>query len=121
MNSQWKLSLPVAAALLALAGCNDGQTDPEATATATESAMTATEAAPAPVKAKATGTITALDASAGTVTIDHAAIPEAQWPAMMMGFSADPALLTNVAVGDKVAFDVEITGTNGKVTTIAKQ
>jgi len=124
MNSLLKRSIPLAAALLALAGCNDTQTTPEADATATDSTMAGmgeTEAAPATVKAKSTGTITALDAAAGTVTLDHAAIPEAEWPAMSMGFSADPALLGDLKVGDRVAFDVEITGSSGKVTAITME
>ena len=124
MNNRFKRSLPIAAALLALAGCNDTQTEPAATATETEGAtatMGGTEAAATPINAKSTGTITALDKAAGTVTLDHAAIPEAKWPAMTMGFSADPELLGDLAVGDKVSFDVDITGSSGKVTAIAKQ
>lgn len=128
MNSLSKCSLPLVAVLLALAGCNDTPTTPEADATATDGAMAGmsdTQAAPTTVpttvKAKSTGTITAIDATAGTVTLDHAAIPEAKWPAMAMGFSADPALLGDLKVGDKVAFDVEIAGSSGKVTAITKE
>ena len=123
MTSLSKRSLPLAAALLALAACNDTQTAPEAEATTTDGAMASmgeTQAAPATVMAKSTGTITAIDATAGTVTLDHAAIPEAEWPAMAMGFSADPALLGDLKIGDTVAFDVEITGSSGKVTAITK-
>lgn len=42
--------------------------------------------------AKGAGTVTAIDATAGTVTIAHGPIPEANWPAMTMGFKAAPAL-----------------------------
>ena len=124
MNSLSKRSLPLAAALLALAACNDTRTAPEGEVTATDGAMASmgeTAAAPTTAKAKSTGTIPAIDATAGTVTLDHAAIPEAEWPAMAMGFSADPALLGDLKVGDKVAFDVEITGSSGKVTAITKE
>lgn len=124
MNSLFKRSIPLAAALLTLAGCNDTQTEPEADAASTDSAMAGmgeTEAAATPVMAKSTGTITAIDTAAAKVSIDHAAIPEVEWPAMTMGFAADPALLGDLQVGDKVAFDVEITGTSGKVTAITKQ
>ena len=58
---------------------------------------------------------------AGKVTLNHEAIPEAEWPAMTMGFNADPALLGDLEVGDRVAFDIEIAGSSGKVTAISKQ
>lgn len=126
MYSQLKRSTPFLAALLVLAGC-DSQTEPDATATPTGNATAAmgqmggTQAASAPVKAKSTGTITALDQPGGKVTLDHKPIPEAEWPAMTMGFDADPALLGDLKVGDRVAFDIEITGSSGKVTAISKQ
>ena len=71
--------------------------------------------------AKSTGTVTAIDKSAGKITLDHAPIPEVSWPAMTMAFNAKPDLLDKVAVGDKVAFDVTITGNAGEVTAITKQ
>lgn len=40
---------------------------------------------------------------------------------MTMGFGADPAILGDVEVGDKVAFDIEITGSRGRVTAITKE
>ena len=121
MNSLLKRSTPLAVALLVLAGCNNTQTEPAPEATSTGNAMASTEAAPATVKAKSTGTITAIDTAAARVTIDHAEIPEVKWPAMAMGFAADPALLGDLKVGDKVAFDLEITGTSGKITAITKE
>ena len=126
MHNQLKRSTPFIAALLVLAGC-DTQTQPDATATPTGNAMvptgqmSETQAASNPVKAKSTGTITALDKPGGKVTLDHEAIPEAEWPAMTMGFNADPALLGDLKVGDRVAFDVEIAGSSGKVTANSKQ
>ena len=118
-----KRSVPLFATLLVLAGCGDTTSDPEATETpaAETGEMAGMETATAAIKAKSTGTVTALDKAAGRVTLDHAAIPEAEWPAMTMGFAADPALLGDLEVGDTVAFDVEITGGNGKVTSITKQ
>jgi Cu/Ag efflux protein CusF len=71
--------------------------------------------------AKSTGTVTAIDKAAGKITLAHAAIPEVNWPAMTMAFGAKPEVLNGVAVGDKVAFDVTITGNAGEVTAIAKQ
>lgn len=71
--------------------------------------------------AKGTGTVTAVDATAGTVTIDHGPIPEANWPAMTMGFKAAPALAQGVKAGDKVAFDLKLENGAGEITAIQKQ
>ena len=69
---------------------------------------------------KGTGTVTAVDAGAGTVTIEHGAMPEIGWSAMTMAFEADPALLARVEEGDTVAFDLTVTGGRGEVTALAK-
>jgi Cu(I)/Ag(I) efflux system protein CusF len=69
---------------------------------------------------KGSGTVTAIDASAGKVTLDHGAIPAVGWPPMKMGFSAKPELLKGIVVGDKVDFDVTVTGSTGEVTAIKK-
>lgn len=69
--------------------------------------------------AKSTGTVTA--ATGDSVTIDHAAIPEANWPAMTMTFKAAPELAKSVKAGDKVAFDVKLEGGGGEVMAITKQ
>src|SRR3546814_11133437 len=58
--------------------------------------------------AKGNGTVTAIDKAAGTVTLDHGPIPEANWPAMTMAFKAKPGLLDSIKVGDKVAFDLAL-------------
>ena len=124
MYSQLKRSTPFLAALLALAGCGDSQSEPDATATPTDNATAAMgkmEPGATPVQARSSGTITALDQEAGKVTLNHEAIPEAEGPAMTMGFDADPALLGDLEVGDRVAFDVEIAGSSGKVTAISKE
>ncbi len=75
----------------------------------------------APIMAKAHGTVTAIDKTAGTITIDHGAIPEAKWPAMTMAFKAAPAITDAVKVGEKVDFDLALTGNEGEVTAIHKQ
>ena len=68
---------------------------------------------------KGTGTVVAIDTKVGTVTIQHEAIPAVGWPAMTMAFKANPpALLGTVKVGEKVAFDVKVTGMKGEVTAI---
>ena len=63
-----------------------------------------------------TGTITAIDAAAGTVTIDHGAIPDVNWPAMTMAFTAAPAVQQKAKVGDQVQFDVTVKGPAAEVT-----
>ena len=68
-----------------------------------------------------TGTVTAIDAKAGQVTLDHSAIPEAGWPAMTMSFGADPAILSAIGVGDKVAFDMTTANGTPKITAITHQ
>lgn len=65
--------------------------------------------------------MTAVDATAGTITIAHAPIPEANWPAMTMGLKAAPQVAQGVAAGDKVAFDLKLEGSAGEITAIAKQ
>ena len=124
MYSQLKRTAPIFATLLFLAACGDAQDEAQPEAAATESAMApmgGTEAPAATVNAKSTGTITAIDKEAGTITLDHAAIPEADWPAMTMPFAADAATIDDLRVGDKVSFEAEIAGNSGKVTAISKQ
>ena len=83
--------------------------------------MAMAPAAPAPIMAKGHGTVTAIDKAAGTITLDHGPIPEAKWPAMTMAFKAAPAITDAVKVGDKVAFDLTLTGNAGEVTAVSKQ
>lgn len=68
-----------------------------------------------------TGTVTAIDAKAGKVTLDHAAIAAANWPAMTMEFDAKPEVLQDIKVGDTVSFDVTIKNGANEVTAIAKR
>ncbi|MEG8222063.1 copper-binding protein [Sphingomonas sp. HH69] len=78
-------------------------------------------AATAPTKAKGHGTVMAIDNTAGTITLDHGPILEAKWPAMTMAFKAAPAIIDATKVGDKVDFDLTLTGSAGEVTAIHKQ
>lgn len=71
--------------------------------------------------ANGSGTVTAIDKSAGTITLDHGPIAEANWPAMTMAFKAKPELLDSVKVGDKVSFELALEDGAGKVTAIRKQ
>lgn len=61
--------------------------------------------------AKGEGEVTAIDKTAGTITIKHEEIPEAGWPAMTMAFKANPpTLLDQVKVGDQVRFNLKLDG-----------
>ncbi|ETI65145.1 copper-binding protein CusF [Sphingobium sp. C100] len=83
--------------------------------------MAMAPAANASIKAKGQGTITAIDKAAGTITLDHGPIPEAKWPAMTMAFKAAPAITDAAKIGDKVDFDLMLTGNAGEVTAMHKQ
>lgn len=111
-----------------LAGCGEkaatNATAPANTAESTSnmSGGMGNMAMPAASKSgKGTGTVTAIDKTAGKITLSHGPIPDVGWPAMTMTFTAKPELLNGVAVDDKVAFDVTVTGNAGEVTAITKQ
>ncbi len=121
------LSLTLAALLAttSLAACSRKTEAPAAPAApapapATSNAMAGMDMAPADKMAKGVGVVKAIDKAAGTITLDHQAIPEAGWPAMTMGFKIAPALLDGIAVGDKVAFDLKLHDGAGEVTAIHK-
>lgn len=46
--------------------------------------------------ASAEGTVRKIDDDAGTITIDHGPVPQVEWPAMTMGFTADSAQRASV-------------------------
>ena len=61
---------------------------------------------PASVGHKAQGTVDSVDAKAGTVSLNHGAIPSLKWPAMTMEFKvANPSLLKDLKPGVPVAFE----------------
>ena len=66
----------------------------------------------------AVGVVKAVDAKAGTVTIEHGPIPAVGWPAMTMAFKATPAVLHAANVGGRVDFAVRVQGANAEVTSI---
>ena len=123
------LILTVAAMGTVLAGC--GEKTPAPAVNAEQAAPTAAPGADgmAPgmdmagaMMAKGTGTVTAIDKTAGTITLDHGPIAAAKWPAMEMEFKATPAsLLDTVKVGDKVSFELKMTGGSGEITAIQAQ
>jgi Cu(I)/Ag(I) efflux system protein CusF len=68
------------------------------------------------------GKITAIDAKAGTVTIDHQPIPAIGWDAMSMGFTAsDPMALKDLKVGDAVSFELKSAAETTTIVKIEKQ
>jgi Cu/Ag efflux protein CusF len=79
------------------------------------------EMPPTTKMAKGTGKVTAVDKSAGTITLDHGPIGEANWPAMTMAFQAAPALIDSVKVGDQVNFELKLDGSAGELTAISKE
>lgn len=106
--------------LAGLAGCG-GAENKAMPADKAEATPMADMAAAKVKHAKGTGTVTAIDSAKGEVTLDHGAIAELEWPPMQMGFAADPELLADIKVGDKVAFEIDWNGNAGTVTQIAKQ
>ena len=123
------LTLAVLLATTGLAACGRKTEAPAAPAAPARAAsapaasndMAGMDMVPADKMAKGVGVVTAIDKTAGTITLDHEAIPEAGWPAMTMGFKIAPALLDGIAVGDKVAFDLKLHDGAGEVTAIAKR
>ena len=116
-------ALRIAAIVMAVALSACGQETPtdEPPAEATTGTTLDNMAMPAEAKmAKGTGVVTAVDAAGGSITLEHQAMPEVEWPAMTMTFSAKPQILEGVKVGDKVSFDASIQGNAGEVTAISR-
>lgn len=114
----------IAALSVALSGCDKKAEAPKADApkmAATADAMSNMAMPEGTKVGKGTGTVTAVDAATGKITLDHEAIAAVGWPAMKMGVSAKPDLLKGIAVGDKVDFDLTVTGSAGEVTAIKKK
>jgi len=119
--------ITLATAAVVLAACGQ-QADPAAVETAPAMAPAAADAPPPATSAGATaktgsgaGVITAVDAAAGTVTINHGAIGEVGWPAMTMNFKASPAVVQQAGVGDHVQFDLTVQGNAAEVTAMRPQ
>jgi Cu/Ag efflux protein CusF len=121
--------LTVTALAAVLAGCGEKTPPPAVNAeqAATAAAPDAGGMAPGmdmagAMMAKGTGTVTAIDKTAGAITLDHGPIDAVKWPAMTMEFKATPAsLLDTVKVGDKVSFELKMADGTGEVTAIAVQ
>lgn len=120
-----KNTLLISAALaIGLAACGQPQTDKVEEQTGAAAGPAQTDTAEMPMAAdtartgKGTGTITAVDPAAGKITIDHAPIPDVEWPAMTMAFTATPAVVETARVGDQVDFDLTVRGNASEVTAI---
>lgn len=71
-----------------------------------------------PAEAQAVGVVKAIDARAGTITLQHEAIPAIGWPAMTMPFHVSPEVLKQAKVGQKVQFILHPDGMNSVVTAL---
>lgn len=86
------------------AACSPPATQDSATGEMAGMDMTATAAGPI----EGSGTVTAVDAAAGTVTLNHGPIAAVEWPAMTMQFTAEePSILQGIEVGDSVTFQLK--------------
>jgi Cu/Ag efflux protein CusF len=69
--------------------------------------------------ASGTGTVTALNAAAKKITLDHTPIAAINWPAMKMEFpTASSVDLSKVKVGDKVQFTLTGSGNDYTVQSV---
>jgi len=98
----------VTSALLAMLG----SVAPAALAQADHGAHHGATSAPAQAEAKlAEGTVKKIDKSAGKLTITHGPLETLGMPAMTMVFrAADPGMLDQVKVGDRIRFAAESVG-----------
>lgn len=109
------------ATLLSGAACSP-PAQPGAEETATDMSAMENTAPAAAGAIESTGVVTAIDAAAGTISLDHQAIPAVSWPAMTMQFTAeDPTILQGIAVGDRVLFQLKSATETSVVTMIHKQ
>jgi Cu(I)/Ag(I) efflux system protein CusF len=97
-----------------------GTTAPAAFAQADHAAHHGAASAPSETDAKlAEGTVKKIDKSAGKVTIAHGPLESLGMPPMTMVFrAAEPGLLDQVKVGDKIRFAVERVGGALTVTSL---
>lgn len=112
--------VPALVLAFGLAACSPNSPAPSSAANTTPTNASSTAASSATILGHGTGRVVAIDAAAGTVTIEHGPIPEANWPAMTMAFRSSPAALNGIAVGDQVSFDITITNGAGEVTAVRK-
>lgn len=118
------LTFAVLAAAAGLGACGqpaDKAEAPPSQAASAGDAMAGMEQPKAPAagqNGRGTGVVTAIDAAAGTVTLEHGPIPEVGWPAMTMAFKASPEVIASATVGDRVEFDIAVNGAASRITTL---
>jgi Cu(I)/Ag(I) efflux system periplasmic protein CusF len=111
--------LLVASATLLAAACSPPTTEEPAQGDMADMDMNA-PAAVGPIEGS--GTVTAVDAAAGTVTLNHGPIAAIDWPAMTMRFTAeDPTMLQGVEVGDVVTFEIKSAAESQVLTALREQ
>jgi Cu(I)/Ag(I) efflux system protein CusF len=71
-----------------------------------------------PAEAQAVGVVRAVDTHAGTITLQHEAIPAIGWPAMTMPFHASSEILKQAKIGQKVHFELRPDGMRSEVTAL---
>ncbi|MDZ4760878.1 MAG: copper-binding protein [Alphaproteobacteria bacterium] len=116
----------ISALAFGAAACSPAPADPvaEAPPPAAAAPMADMPASPAPVAGPITGVGKVVEIAAGTNTIklDHEAISALNWPSMSMAFTvSDPALVTGLAVGDTVSFELKNAAESTVITKIQKQ
>jgi Cu(I)/Ag(I) efflux system periplasmic protein CusF len=113
MEASMRYLVPVAVLAMTLGACGPRPSHE------TIAMQTSSSAAPVVKSGTGTGVIKAVDPKAGTVTIAHEPIPSIGWPAMTMTFPvADPSLLTGVAAGNTITFDVIVTDNKPVITSL---
>ena len=126
MRASTLITMLVAPLALALAACDREEEATDMPMAAEDMPMDAedmpmTQGRDAERKASAEGTVTAIDAGAGTISIEHGPIAAVEWPAMTMAFEASETLRQQVAVGDEVEFAFRVTEGGGELTSISKK
>jgi Cu(I)/Ag(I) efflux system protein CusF len=111
--------LTLLAAPLALAACEGGADSSEMPMEGDEMPMAESDAMGQ--MASATGTLTAIDAEAGRIAIDHGPVEAIGWLAMNMAFKAGDELIGQVEVGDEAAFDFRMSDSGSEITAISKE
>ncbi len=110
--------LLAASATLLAAACSPPATEPAPGDMADMDMNAPTAAGPI----EGSGTVTAIDAAAGTVTLNHGPIAAIEWPAMTMQFTAeDSAMLQGIDVGDSVTFEIKSAAESQVITAIREQ
>jgi Cu(I)/Ag(I) efflux system protein CusF len=114
------LRIIVAVFVLAAAGCSPPSDE---TAKTDMNGMSAAETEPAALgPISGSGVVTAIDAAAGTVSLDHGPIAAINWPAMSMQFTVESAAaLEGIEVGEQVAFELKSASEPQVITMLREQ